>query len=150
MMRVLHAFARCASGSAAVEAAVVVPVLLTIGLGAAETGHLVNENHRMKVGLAAGARMLARAQSPETLEDQARNLAVTGVRTGGTPRIDNWRTGHVQISYRWINNSTNAYSGGTQIRIIRLESTKPYHGLGFLSMVRPLQVDAVHEERWTG
>jgi len=150
MIARLRDFARCARGSAAVEAAVVVPVLLTIGLGAAETGNLVSENHRMKVGLAAGARMLARAQAPETLEAQARNLAVTGARTGGGPRIANWRTSDVQISYRWIDNATGAYTGGSRIRVIRLESTKPYHGLGFLGLVRPLQVNAMHEERWTG
>ena len=150
MSRFLQAFIRCARGSAAVEAAVVVPVLLTIGLGAAEAGNLVNENHKMKVGLAAGARMLARAQAPESLEDQARNLAVTGVRTGGDPRISNWRTTQVQISYRFIDNSSNAYTGGTQIRVIRLESTKPYHGVGLLGLARSVQVHGVHEERWTG
>ena len=150
MRHALRRFRSCAGGAASVEAAVVVPVLLTIGLGAAEAGNLVNENHKMKMGLAAGARLLARAQSPEALEGQARTLAVHGVRTGGEPRIANWRTDHVQISYRWVDNSANAYTGGTQIRIIRLESTKPYRGLGLLGIAGATQVNAVHEERWTG
>ena len=140
----------CACGSATVEAALVVPFMLTIGLGAAEVANVVNETHRMKAGLAAGSRLLARAQDPTSLEADARNLAVTGVRTGGSPRIPDWRSNQVVVTYRWVSNTNETYTGGANIRIVRLSSTKPYTGVGLLALARPREVSAFHEERWTG
>ena len=141
---------RCERGSATVEAALVVPFLLTIGLGASEVANVVNETHRMKTGLASGARMLARAQNPSALEAEARNVAVTGVRAGGKPRAPGWTTAHVTVSYRWVDNASETYTGGDTIRIVRLSSTKPYSGVGLLALARGRQVSAFHEERWTG
>ena len=143
-------FRRCARGSATVEAALVVPMMLIIGLGAAEAGNMVNETHRMKAGLAAGARLLARAQNPPGLEADARNLAVTGERSGGRARIPGWTASQVSVSYRFVPNGTGAYTGGSTIRIVRLESAKPYSGLGLMSLFGSGEVTAVHEERWTG
>ena len=149
MIRILS-FTRCARGSATVEAALVVPFLLTIGLGAGEVAGVVNETHRMKAGLASGARLLARAQDPTAVEAEARNLAVTGVRTGGTARVAGWTPAQVAVSYRMVSNAAGTYTGGASIRIVRLTSTKPYHGLGLLRLAKAGQVSAAHEERWTG
>ena len=150
MMRLLRRFAACRIGSATVEAAAVVPVLLTLGLGAAEGGNLVIENHKTKAGLAAGARLLARARTPESLEAEARNVAVTGARTGGAPRIRGWSADQVQVSYRWVDNAAGDYTGGEQIRIVRLTSSRPYGGLGLLRLTGWAFVHGEHEERWTG
>ena len=147
----IHRFARCERGAATVEAAVAVPLLLLIGLGGAEMGNFVNEAHKMKTGLAAGARLLARASAPEATEASARNLAVTGLTTAnGTPRVRGWTAAQVTVSYRWVANTGAAYTGGAQIRIVRLESTTPYRGLGLLPLVTGSSVSAAHEERWTG
>ena len=143
-------FRRCVRGSATLEAALVVPFLLSIGLGAAEAGNLVNETHEMKTGLAAGARLLARAADPEGLEADARNLAVTGQRTGGLARVPGWSPAQVTVSYRWVDNSAQDYTGGDSIRIVRLETAKTYTGLRLLSLFGGRQVTAFHEERWTG
>ena len=150
MIRVLRRFAACRIGSATVEAAAVVPVLLTLGLGAAEGGNLVIENHKTKVGLAAGARLLARARSPESVEAEARNLAVTGARSGGAPRIHGWTAAQVQVSYRWVDNADGDYTGGDEIRIVRLTTSRPYAGLGLLRLTGWAWVHGEHEERWTG
>jgi len=138
-------------GSATVEAAIVVPVLLSLGLGAAETGNLVNEVHEMKSGLAAGARMLARAPAPEAVETQAVNMAVTGTADGsGHARVGGWTAAQVDVSYRWVDNSAGLYTGGAQVRIVRLDTTRPYRGLRLLTLAGGINLTASHEERWTG
>ena len=143
-------FRRCARGAATVEAAMVVPLMLSVGLGATEAGNMVNETHRMKAGLAAGARLLARAQNPANLHAQARNLAVTGQITGGTPRIAGWSVDQVVIDYDMVPNPGEIYTGGTTIRIVRLQTSKPYNGLGLMRLAGAHNVTARHEERWTG
>ena len=144
-------FFACDRGAATVEAAIVVPVLLSLGLGAAEAGNLVNETHEMKTGLAAGARMLARAPSPEAVETQAINLAVTGSTTGSQhTRVPGWKVEHVDVSYRWVDNSAGLYTGDDQIRIVRLDTSRPYVGLRLLTLAGEITMRASHEERWTG
>ena len=144
-------FLACDRGSATVEAAIVVPVLLSLGLGAAEAGNLVNEVPGMKAGLAAGARLLARAPAPESVETEAVNLVVTGSADGsGDPRVTGWKVEHVDVSYRWVDNGANQYTGGAQIRIVRLDTTRPYRGLRLLTLGGGINLSASHEERWTG
>ena len=144
-------FFACDHGSATVEAAIVVPVLLSLGLGAAEAGNLVNEVHEMKTGLAAGARLLARAPAPESVETEAVNLAVTGSANGsGHPRVAGWKVEQVDVSYRWVDNSAGQYTGGAQIRIVRLDTSRPYKGLRLLTLAGDFNLTASHEERWTG
>ena len=125
----IRSFAACRRGAAAVEAALVMPLLLTLGLAAADAGYLFSETHRMKAGLATAARYLAKAPDPEALEGAAANLAVTGRRTGD-----------------------GELTGGDDLRIIRVDSTRPYAGFGLLALVGlgAIEVSAAHEERWTG
>jgi len=129
-----------------------VPVLLLIGLGAAEIGNLVADTHRMKTGLAAGARLLARAQDPEDLEADAKNLAVTGTTAeDGTTRVWGWKASDVTVSYRMVaNTGVDPYNAGAEVRIVRLESNIDYGGLGLFRLTGAMKVRAVHEERWTG
>ncbi|HEX8570067.1 MAG TPA: TadE/TadG family type IV pilus assembly protein [Caulobacteraceae bacterium] len=148
----MRSFLACRRGAAAVEAALVLPLLISVGLAAADAGWLFSETHRTKAGLAAGARYLAKARVPTAVEADAENIAVTGRRTGGTARVKGWTVAHVTVSYRTIDNSTQAYTGPATIRIVRLRSVRPYQGFGLLSLmgVGALNVAAVHEERWTG
>ena len=145
-------FLACRRGAAAVEAALVIPLLLSLGLAAADAGWLFSETHRTKAGLAAGARYLAKARDPSTIEADAINVAVTGRRTGGTARVKGWETSHVTVSYRTVDNTTHSYTGAETIRIIRMHSQRPYRGFGLLRLVNvdALDVEALHEERWTG
>jgi Flp pilus assembly protein TadG len=149
----IRAFARCRRGAAAVEAGLVLPLLITLGLAAADAGYMFSETHRMKAGLATGARYLAKAPDPVAVQGAAANLAVTGRRTGqGYSRVPGWTPAQVQVSYRMVSNTSGAFTGPNQLRIIRLESTRPYTGFGLLALVGlgTIQVHAFHEERWTG
>ncbi|MFC3080040.1 TadE/TadG family type IV pilus assembly protein [Phenylobacterium terrae] len=139
-------------GVAATEAALLAPVFLAIGFGCADAGGLLLERHRIKVGLALGARMLARAPVPSAMESTAKNIAVTGRPSGGASRVQGWTTNDLVVSYRFVANSGGAYVGGANIRIVRLETTKDYEGLGLLNFVGvgATTIRAWHEERWTG
>lgn len=148
----IRAFLRDQRGVAAVEAALVAPFLLAITVGAADIGNLLLQRHHMKAGLAAGARLLAHAAAPTAAETSARELAVTGRRSGGTSRVPGWTTAHVSVSYRMVANGSGQYSGPSTIRIVRLQSTFPYVGFGFLRVaaLNSLSINTSHEERWTG
>ena len=149
----IRAFSACRRGAAAVEAALCMPLLITLGLGAADAGYLFSETHRMKAGLASAARYLAKAPDPVALEGAAANVAVTGSRTGaGAPRVPGWTAAQVDVSYRMVANGDGDLTGPDQLRIIRVESTRPYAGFGLLALVglNSLEVSAAHEERWTG
>ena len=148
----MNRFLSCRRGAAAVEAALVMPILISLGLAAADAGYLFSETHRTKAALAAGARYLAKARNPTAVEADAINLAVTGRRTGGTAKVRGWSTDDVTVSYRVVDNANHAYTGADTIRIIRMYSERPYQGFGLLSLMGMGAVDvvAVHEERWTG
>ena len=148
----MKAFLACRRGAAAVEAALTMPLLLSLGFAAADAGYLFSETHRTKAGLAAGARYLAKARQPDLVQADAINIAVTGRRSGGTASVAGWTTAHVTVSYRTIDNAAHTYTGPATVRIIRLHSQRPYQGFGLLRLmgVGALDVEALHEERWTG
>ena len=139
-------------GVAAVEAALLTPCLLATTVFAADAGKALLDRHQMKAGLVAGARLLARAADPVTMEAPARNLVVTGVTGGGKARIAGWTANQVTISYRLLDNAAGAYAGGPSLRVVRLESAIPYTGFGVVRFigVQSLTLTASHEERWTG
>lgn len=145
-------FLGCPRGAASVEAALVIPMLLGLGLVAADAGFLFSEIHRTKAGLAAGARYLAKARQPTLVQTDAINLAVTGRRTGGTARVHGWETADVTVTYRTVDNASHTYTGPATIQIIRFESDRTYEGFGLLSLggIAQIDVTAAHEERWTG
>lgn len=145
-------FLSCSRGSAAVETALVLPMFLTLGLAAADAGALFGETHQMKAGLATAARYLARAPDPAAATAEAKNLAVTGKRTGGDARVKGWAVSQVTVTIRTIADPNGNYAGGGDVRVVRAESVRPYTGLGMLALVgmTNVQVRASHEERWTG
>src|SRR5258708_14133845 len=56
--------------------------------------------------------------TPVNFKVQAQNIAVTGVATGGTPRVPGWTTGDVVITCPTIPNSGAAYEGGATIYLV--------------------------------
>lgn len=151
-LRLARSLARDRRGVAAVEAALLAPLMFAVGFACADAGNMLLERHRMKVGLALGARMIARAPDPAAMEAVARNVAVTGQTSGGTARVKGWTTAQVSVSYRFIANGSGQYVGPATLRIVRLTTAKPYTGLGLLRLVgqEGLSLQATHEERWIG
>lgn len=97
--RFLSHFAKCDRGAAAVEMALVTPLLMVIIFGSFEMGNYFLQNHVVAKAVRDGARYAARRSFEEfpscapssNVERETRNVTRTGVVSdGGTPRIANW------------------------------------------------------------
>lgn len=90
---------KCNRGAAAVEMALVTPLVMVIMFGAFELGNYFLQEHVVTKAVRDGARFAARRSfdefpgcAPSTaVESATRNVTRTGiVGNGGTPRIANW------------------------------------------------------------
>ena len=139
------AFRRDQSGVAAVEAALLLPVLILLALGTADVSWMLAQSHRVEQGLAAGGGYLAKSGSPDAHVARARNLAVTGQFVGGSSRVDGWSADDVSVSFRSV---AGDYRTGDRGRVVVLQTTVPYRGFGILSTIREdWTITATHEER---
>ncbi len=136
----------------AVEAAIILPVLLLLGFGAADYGNLLLQKHRMNSGLVAAGNFLARSSTPEALEAPARNLAVTGSTTGRDTRVKGWQISDVAIRYRSQPNNNGAYRGAGNIRTVIISSQANYTGFGIVTLISPggITIRSRYEERILG
>jgi Flp pilus assembly protein TadG len=145
-------------GTSLIETALVLPFLLTLGLGIFEFGNLLYNYHLISTGVRDAARYLARFDNPASKETEAKQLAVTGSITGGTPRVSWWSTSDVSVGYTSVANSVDPvtgerpYRGGNTITIVRVSTTVPYGGLGFLTFLGlgSINLNLFHEEREIG
>jgi len=88
-LRVLKLLLSAQSGAALVEAAVVLPVFLTLVGGIYEFGFFLFQEQLVNSGVRDAARYLALTVDPTGNANQsnAKNLAVNGSISGGTPRL---------------------------------------------------------------
>lgn len=91
--------AKCNRGAAAVEMALVTPLVMIIMFGSFELGNYFLQEHVVTKAVRDGARYAARRSFLEfpacapsaNVERETRNVTRTGrVADGGTPRIPNW------------------------------------------------------------
>lgn len=138
-------------GAAAAEAALILPVFLLLGLGAADFGNLLLQKQRVNTGLITAANYLARAESPDSVEALAKNIAVTGSPTGGSARVNGWSVSQVQVNYASISNNGN-YRGLQNVRTATFTTELDYEGFGLVTMItrRTVKIRAQHSERLTG
>jgi Flp pilus assembly protein TadG len=145
-------------GSIAIEAAAVTPFLVLLVAGIVEFGNIMHNQELVQTGVRDAARYLARVPTPASGETAARNIATTGIVSGGTQRVSWWSESDVTITYRQTPNPVDAttglrtYRGNDPITTIRVETTVDYPGLALLSVLGlgPLQINAAHEERHVG
>ncbi|MEW6641883.1 MAG: TadE/TadG family type IV pilus assembly protein [Pseudomonadota bacterium] len=155
-------------GSALVEAAVVVPFLMTLILGILDYSFFFYQQHLVATGIRDAARYLARTSSPTsgTSQTTAQNLATTGSPTGGTyRRVTGFNPGNVAISISYVANALNSTTnvrpyrqapsecgGPDQIAIISVTGSFPYASFGFLSFLglSSPTVSVTHSERCIG
>ena len=151
MTRGFASFFRNKDGAAAAEAALILPVFLLTGLGAADFGNLLLQKHRVNIGLISGANYLARAEVPSAVESLAKNIAVTGSPTGETSRVKGWTAGDVTITYTTISNN-GRYRGQNNIQTATFSTEMDYDGFGLVSMItrRTVKIRVQHTERLTG
>jgi Flp pilus assembly protein TadG len=151
-----------AEGSALVEAAVVMPVLVPLILGVFEFSWYFHYQQLVESGVRDAARYLART-APDTTPptnpcdnttfvSNAKNIATNGVISGGTARVPGWTVGSVAVSCSAFDNSSSAYLGPATIYRVTVSTSFVDPALGFfgiLNLTTP-NLSASHTERSIG
>jgi len=149
----LGRFSAAESGAALVEAAVVLPVFLTLVGGVYEFGFFLYQEQLVNSGVRDAARYLALTADPTSVNNQsnARNLAVSGSISGGTSRVAGWDVSDVSVSVTSIDNATESYGGGAVVQIVTVSTSFAGHTLGFLGLLglKSPTISAYHQERCT-
>jgi hypothetical protein len=157
--RVVRSVWRNSEASAFLEGAILLPVLLTLGLGVFEFSWLFYQQQLISTGVRDAARYVARSPKPNdlTIQMDAKNLATTGSLNGGVPRVNGWRPNDVNILYKAVENAPgpnglSPYRGGTVIESVTVTTTFTVPSLGFFGLLglRPPSFTVSHQERVIG
>ena len=138
MIRVVKSYLSNRYGGIVVEAALIMPLMLTAGLGAIDASYMMLQNHKLENQLSAAASYLSKSDSPELRENYAKQLAVTGSVSGGDVSVVNgWSVSDINITYLTTDNSDEIYRGDTNILTVQLTTRLNYSGMGILSSIMP-------------
>src|SRR5262245_13244310 len=157
--RGLRSLWRDDEGSALIEGAIIVPVLLVLVLGVFEFSWLICQQHLISTGIHDGARYIARSASPRdvTIQSDAKKLATTGAIDGDTARVKGWTARDVHISYASVNNFVGSngltpFRGDAAIQIVTVSTTFTVPSLGFFGFLglKPPALTVSHQERVIG
>lgn len=150
-MRALRTYLSDVRGVAAVEGALLLPLFLGFVLGAVDTSNLLMERHRVAQGLELGANYLSKTRTPDSLTARARNIAVTGVPSGGASTVRGWSADDVTVTIRDVPlpGADPDTPGPAIARVAVFETAHTYQGFGFISALsrNTVVVRARHEER---
>lgn len=144
-------------GAVLLEATVFLPMLFFLAMGAFEFGRMFQHHHVVVKAVRDAGRFLARvpATCPGgsiTVADQettAKNLALTGVPSGGSPRLPYWTdAGSIDVAVDCFDNGAGTLNGKPFIPLITVTATVPYGDVGFLSLlgVDPVTFVVDHQE----
>ena len=94
------------SGAAAIEMALIMPLLVILMLGSMEMGNYFWNEHQVVKGVRDGARFASRqsfskiscATVDTTVATQIKNLTRTGAITGGTAKIRGWTDANITVT----------------------------------------------------
>ena len=158
-LRILQSLWRNGEGSALIEGAILVPVLLVLVLGVFEFSWLIDQQHLISTGIHDAARYIARSVNPNdlTIQKNAKKLAITGAIDGDTARVRGWTTHDVNITYASVNNPVGAkgltpFRGGAVIQSVTVSTTFTVSALGFFGFLglKPPALTVSHQERVIG
>lgn len=135
-------------GATLVEFAILAPVLVLLGLGAAEIGRAVQHHHTVEKSARDAARYLSRVPAScgggvsAAHEATAKNLAWTGYMTGATPLLPYWLDPNttVTVTVDCFANDTGTIlnrvnSSNNSIPLITVSIDVPYQDIGFLGLL---------------
>ncbi len=157
MIKHITKFANDKAGGLVIEAALIFPFLITLGLGVADASYMLVQNHKLETQLAMAGNYLSKTRAPAQHETQAKNLACGGaLETTTKCIIPNWTVSDIQISYGSVDNaeleSGYEYRGGQPVTIVTVTSDISYTGFGVLSSVfgKSIRLTGSYEERLIG
>ncbi len=124
-LRTFRELLRARGGSAVVEFALLVPLLLLLLGSVVEVGRVLQHANAVEKGLRAGALMAARSPGccPLTTAEQTAvaNVVMTGSVDGTAPvLVPGWSTGTLNVSYSTITVDTDTHT------VIRLQAVVPF------------------------
>lgn len=159
----LRCFLKDRRGASVLEMTVMLPFLVALAFGVIEFGRALQHYHTINKSVRDAARFLARVPiicdpPPSTncpldnsYRDRARNLALTGYDSGGTPILNYWTDpSTVTVTITPFDNSGGTYRGQPNIPIIRVTASVPFQDFGMLavlglpSMTFNVQHDELH------
>ncbi|WP_158266808.1 TadE/TadG family type IV pilus assembly protein [Alsobacter soli] len=146
-------------GAVAVEAALVLPLVIAFAFAIFEFGRIFYDYELAQTGVRDAARFLARMPDPHAAEAQAKALAVTGSPTGSGPaRVAGWTVGQVSVTYETTPNPPDpstglrAFRGADPLTVVRVSTRIPHPGFGLLGVLGlgPVTLATNHAERSIG
>jgi Flp pilus assembly protein TadG len=151
-------------GSALIEGAVVMPLLIALVFGVLEFSWLFYQQHLVAIGLHDAADFLARSPDPcdavsrawKVEEQHAKNLATRGSLSGGAARVRGWTAEMVMTKCTKIDNPVerNGLSRfrGASVYVVTASTKFTYPSLGFLNLLhlRSPVISASYSERAIG
>jgi Flp pilus assembly protein TadG len=155
-VRIVQSLWRNSEGSALIEGAIIMPLLLIFVLGVFEFSWLIDQQHLISTGIHDAARYIARSANPTdlTIQKHAKNLATTGAIDGDTARVKGWTTRDVTITYASVKNpvGTNGltpFRGGAVIQNVTVSTSFTVPSLGFFGFLglKPPALTVSHQER---
>lgn len=142
-------------GTAGIEFAFAMPVLLIIAVGLVEVGRAVNQTTTVQKAIRNGALYAARHQFPLDSETQTEveNMVKYGDAAGGTHYLlPGWAA--AEASFQIDTTSFNIDGvpiGGTVIPVVRLTASVPFEPiLGSLLPIPPFNITASHDQAFIG
>ncbi len=150
MSRWIEKFLKDANGAAAVEAAIVMPVILALAFGTIEFSNAFWDHQLISTGVRDAARYLARVNDPNdgTAQSRAQNIAVYGNASGTGPlRVTGFTT--VTVDPVPIGNAARTYRGPDPIYIVTVTASVLYQQFGMLTALglTPPTFTISHSER---
>lgn len=137
-----------AEGAVVAEFAILAPLLVVLGLGAAEIGRAVQHHHTVEKSARDAARYLSRVPAScaggiaAGYVTTARNLAWTGYATGTTPLLPYWQNPNATVTVTvdcFANDSgtilNRVNSSSNSIPLITVSINVPYQDIGFLGLL---------------
>jgi hypothetical protein len=151
-------------GSALIEGAVLLPLLIALVFGVFEFSWLFYQQHMVAIGLHDAAGYLARSSDPcnavsrawKTEQQHAKNLATSGSLTGGAARVRGWAPEMVTTKCTKIDNPVerNGLSRfrGASVYIVTASTQFTYPSLGLLNLLhlKSPVISASYSERAIG
>jgi Flp pilus assembly protein TadG len=148
-------------GSALIEGAVVIPLLIALVFGVFEFSWLFYQQHLVAIGLHDAADYLARSPDPcnaasrawKAEQQHAKNLATHGSLSGGAARVRGWTAQMVTTKCSKIANPVerNGLSRfrGASVYVVTASTEFTYPSLGFLGLLhlRSPVISASYSER---
>jgi Flp pilus assembly protein TadG len=159
MLRSLTRFVAAKRGAALVEFTLIAPLLIMLMCGMAEFANAMRQYHVMEKGVRDAGRYLARTDMTGcafngAAVSNARNLAITGQISGGSPLFPTWTDTNTVVAtvVQCFDNSGGTYRGYPQMPVIEVTASAPYADLGMLTVIGlgGLQLSVSHQQLWIG